>query len=170
MWRQFSAMLQNTKKLRFLVFNVILMLIGMQEAFSQDVNNYLSVSSSVKSVNFNSVSALETEQIQPNAFAITIKSRNNSFSVYATISFYSSSNGYVLPSNMLAIKLNNVNPSRSANFNEIPITGGNQLIIQGAKTNTSTVTYTYDMYLGPIGFDSPPGTYNATVLFTLTQQ
>jgi hypothetical protein len=162
-------MLQNTKNLRFLLFNVFLMLIGMQ-VFSQDVNNYLSVSSSVKNVNLNSVSALETEQIQPNAFAITIKSRNNSFSVYATISFYSSSNGYVLPSNMLSMKLNNVNPSRTANFNEIPITGGNQLIIQGVKTNTSTVTYTYDMYIGPVGFDSPPGTYNATVLFTLTQQ
>ena len=169
MRRQFSDMLQNTKNLRFLLFNVFLMLIGMQ-VFSQDVNNYLSVSSSVKNVNLNSVSALETEQIQPNAFAITIKSRNNSFSVYATISFYSSSNGYVLPSNMLSMKLNNVNPSRTANFNEIPITGGNQLIIQGVKTNTSTVTYTYDMYIGPVGFDSPPGTYNATVLFTLTQQ
>jgi hypothetical protein len=162
-------MLQNTKSLRFLVINVFLMLIGMQ-VFSQDVNNYLSVSSSVKNVNLNSVAALETEQIQSNAFAITIKSRNNSFSVYAAISFYSSSNGYVLPSNMLSIKLNNVNPSRTANFNEIPITGGNQLIIQGVKTNTSTVTYTYDMYVGPIGYDSPPGTYNATVLFTLTQQ
>jgi hypothetical protein len=163
-------MLQNTKNLRFLLFNVFLMLIGIQTVFSQDTNNYLDVSSSIKNVNLNSVSTLETEQVQSNAFAITIKSRNNSFSVYATISFYSSSNGYVLPSNMLSIKLNNVNPSRTANFNEIPITGGNQLIIQGVKTNTSTVTYTYDMYIGPIGFDSPPGTYNATVLFTLTQQ
>src|ERR1700754_4967714 len=64
LWRQFSVMLQNTKKLRFLVFNVILMLIGMQEAFSQDGNNYLDISSSIKNVNFNSVSTLETEQIQ----------------------------------------------------------------------------------------------------------
>jgi hypothetical protein len=99
-----------------------------------------------------------------------VKSAYNNFSIYASISFYSSSNGYTLPPEMLSVKLTSVTPSRTANFNEIPITGGNQLIIQSGRTNTQTVVYTYNMYLGPVGFDTPPGTYNATILFTMTQQ
>ncbi|MEJ7740674.1 MAG: hypothetical protein WKF97_24930 [Chitinophagaceae bacterium] len=130
----------------------------------------MTISSSIRNVNLNNVTALETEQVQANAFSITIQSRHNTFSVYAIISYNSSSNGYVLPLNMYAVKLNNVAPSRTANYSKIPITGNNQVIIQGVRTNNQPVTYTYDMYSGPVGFDTPPGTYNATIIFTMTQQ
>jgi hypothetical protein len=163
-------MLTNIKKIQFLIINVTMLLVGMQKLYSQDANNYLSVSSTIKNVNINSVATVENEQVQTNAFTLTIKSRNDGFNIYAYISYYNSSNGYVLPSDMLAIKLNTVTPSRTANFNEIPITGGNQLIISSTKTNTSTVTYNYNMYIGPLGYDSPPGTYNATIMFTMTDQ
>lgn len=168
--RQVIVMLQKRQITVFLISNVIMVLIGMQASFCQDIYNNLAISSTLKNFNLNSVTTLENEQIQTNAFAITILSRHNNFSVYASISFYSSSNGYVLPSGMLSIKLNTVVPSRTANFNDIPITGGNQLIIQGARTGTQAVTYRYNMNVGPMGFDVPPGTFNTTILFTMTQQ
>jgi hypothetical protein len=162
-------MLINRKKIQFLIINVTMLLVGMQKLYSQDANNYLSVSSTIKSVNVNSVATVENEQVQTNAFTLTIKAKNNSFNIYAYISYYNSSNGYVLPSDMLSIKLNTVTPARTANFNEIPITGGNQLIISSTKTNNSTVAYSFNMYVGPLGYESPPGTYNATIMFTMTE-
>jgi len=156
------------RKLIGFVINVCLLLFSTQKLYCQNSNNYLEVSSLIKNVNANSVATLENEQVQTNAFAISVKFQYN-FLVYANISFYSSSNGYVLPSGMLGIKLNTVSPSRTANFNEIPLTGGNQLVISGARA-TSLVTYNYNLNIGPLGFDTPPGTYNATIIFTLTQQ
>jgi hypothetical protein len=157
------------KLFAFALVNVFAGVIGMQKIFCQNADNYLAVVSSLKTFSFNSASTLEAEQIQTNAFAITVKSRNNSFYVYANISNFSSTPGYVLPSDMLSIKLNTVVPSRTANFTKIPVTAGNQLIIQGIRTNTSTVTYNYNMYIGPLGFDVPPGTFTATIVFTMTQ-
>lgn len=168
--RQFTDMLINRKKIPFLIINVTMLFVGMQKVYSQNADNYLSVSSTIKNVNVNSVSTVENEQVQSDAFRFTIKSKNAGFNIYAYISYYNSSNGYVLPSNMLSIKLNTVSPSRKANFNKIPVTGGNQLIISGTKTNKAAVTYTYNMYMGPLGYDSPPGTYNATIMFTMTPQ
>jgi len=162
-------MTPKSKIFAFVLINAFVGVIGMQKTYCQDANNYLDVSSNLKSFNLNSVVALETQQVQTNAFAITVKSRNDNFYIYANISFYSSSTGYVLSSDMHSIKLNTVVPSRTANFNKIPITGGSQLIIQGTKTNTSTVTYNYNMYVGPIGFDVPPGTFNTVIVFTMTQ-
>lgn len=168
MFRQVCGMPQAGKILHYTIINVILSLIGML-AYGQNGNNYLDVASSIKNFNLNSVSALETEQVQSNAFSITVKSKSASFSVYAIISFYNSSNGFILPGGMLNLKLNNVSPSRSANYNEIPISGGNQLIIQSSKTNNNKVTYTFNLHFGPAGYEVPPGTYNATILFTMTQ-
>lgn len=161
-------MLQKRNIIGSLVINAALMLFGMQ-VHGQYSNNYFDVSSAVKNVVLNSATALETEQVQTNAFTITVRSVNNGYNVYANIAFYSSSNGYVLPGNMLSIKLNTVTPSRTANFNEIPITGGNQLIIQSSRTGSSAVTYSYNLLIGPLGYDPPPGNYNAVVLFTMTQ-
>jgi hypothetical protein len=153
----------------FLIINVTLLLFGMQKLFSQDYYNYLDVESSVTTFNLNTVAELETEQVQTNAFTITIRSRFDNFNVYASIYSNYSSTGYVASSNGLAIKLRSVSPSRTANFNKVPITGSNQLIIQSTRTNNSSVVYTYDMYVGPVGFDIPPGSFNATILFTMTQ-
>jgi hypothetical protein len=162
-------MLKKRKRMAFLAINVIIALIGMQSAFCQDNMNYLVVSSRLSNFNMNSISTLESQEVQTNAFDITVKSKSDFF-VYALISYYYSSTGYVLPPGMMSIRLNTVVPSRPANFNEIPISGGNQLIIMGARTHPGTVKYTYNMNVGPIGFDVPPGTFNATVLFTMSQQ
>jgi hypothetical protein len=153
----------------FLIINVSILLFGMQKIFCQDTNNYLEVASSISAFNLNTVAELETEQIQQSAFTITVKSRNDNFNVYASIYSYNSSNGYVLSSNVLGLKLRTVSPARTANFNKVPITGENQLIIQSTRTNNSSVVYTYDMYVGPVGFDIPPGSLNANILFTMTQ-
>jgi len=152
----------------FLVSNVFMILLGMQTSYCQDYLNYLSISNRLVNFNLSSVSALENRQVQTNAFDIKIKS-SYSFSVYAIISNYYSSTGYVLASNMLSVKLNTVVPSRTANFNDIPISGGNQLIIQGLRTGSQLYTYTFNMNVGPIGFDVPPGSFNATILFTMTR-
>jgi len=166
--RQVITMLQKSQITVFLASNVLIALLGMQVSFSQDYQNYLAVTSRLTNFNLSSVATLEARQVQTNAFDIKIRSVYN-FSVYALISNYYSSTGFVLDSDMLSIKLNTVVPSRTANFNEIPISGGNQLIIQGVRTTTQVVTYTYNMMVGPMGFEVPPGTFNATILFTMTR-
>ena len=157
---------QKRRIIGFVIINAIVLLFGMQKLYCQ--SNYLGVSSTVKSVNLNSVALLETEQVQTNAVSITIKSISN-FSVYASISSYSSSSGAPLSSTMFGIKLNNVSPATTANYNKIPLTTANQRIISGPATTSSGIIYSYDMIVGPVGFVTPPGNYNVGILFTMTQ-
>lgn len=117
--------------------------------------------------NFNTSSSLENAQVSVNAFSISIYSFY-SFSVYAKVSSVSSSSGVTMPASMVAVKLNTVSPSRSANFNPITLSTNNQQIIQSNSTLFWYVTYTYNLIIGPVGYTYPPGNQIFNILFTLT--
>ena len=117
--------------------------------------------------NFNTSATLENAQVSVNAFPLSVYSFYN-FSVYAKVSSVSSSSGVTMPASMMAIKLNTVSPSRSANFNPITLSTNNQQIIQSNSTLFWYVTYSYNLIVGPVGYDYPPGNQIFNILFTLT--
>ena len=117
--------------------------------------------------NFNTASSLENAQVSVNAFSLSVYSFYN-FSVYAKVLSVSSSSGITMPASLVAIKLNTVSPSRSANFNPITMSANNQQIIQSYSTLLRYVTYTYNLIVGPIGYNYPPGNQLFLILFTLT--
>lgn len=153
----------------FRTINAILLQFLVSFAFCQDNNNYILVAGGATNFDLSTAVSLENVQTNSNAISITVKSKNTNYDLYAMLYGYSSSNGVVLPSNLLALKLNSVNPSQSANYNTITLGSSNQLLDQGSTKGNKTVTYMYDLMLNPIGYDYPPGNYNVSILFTLTQ-
>ncbi len=115
----------------------------------------------------NSSSTLENAQVAVNAFSVAVFSFY-SFSVYVKVSNVSSSAGAAMPASMLAVKLNTVSPSRTANYNTFTLSTNNQQLIQSTNTGLRYVTYTYNLIAGPVGYDYPPGSQLFNVLFTLT--
>ena len=73
-----------------------------------------------------------------------------------------------MPASMLDIKLNTVSPSRSANYNTITLSTNNQRIIQSTSTGSGSVSYAYNLIVGPVGYDYPPGNQIFTILLTTT--
>ncbi|MBE7172314.1 MAG: hypothetical protein INR73_17130 [Williamsia sp.] len=143
--------------------NAFLLLFLVSDAWSQSIQ----LQTGQTNFNFNTSSTLENAQVSVNAFSLSVYSFSN-FSVYAKVSSVSSSSGVTMPASMVAIKLNTVSPSRSANFNPITLSTNNQQIIQSYYTLFWYVTYTYNLIIGPIGYDYPPGNQIFNILFTIT--
>ena len=147
--------------LRFL--NVFIPLFLVSNLYSQTIQ----VQTGQTYFAMNSSSKLENEQVSVNAFSISISTRS-SFSVYAKVSNINSSSGVTMPASMLDIKLNTVSPSRSANYNTITLSTNNQRIIQSTSTGSGSVSYAYNLIVGPVGYDYPPGNQIFTILLTTT--
>lgn len=143
--------------------NAFLLLFLVSGARAQSIN----LQTGQTNFTFNTPSSLENAQVSVNAFSISVYSFY-SFSVYAKVSSVSSSSGVTMPASMAAIKLNTVSPSRSANFNPITLSTNNQQIIQSNSTLFWYVTYTYNLIIGPVGYNYPPGNQIFNILFTLT--
>lgn len=67
---------------------------------------------------------------------------------------------------MLAIKCNS-GPG-NANMNTVSLSSVDQKI-QGGTGGGGGDYFRYDLLFGPVGYTIPPGNYNYTVLFTMTQ-
>ena len=147
--------------LRFL--NVFILLFLISDLYSQTVQ----VQTGQTNFTFNSSSTLENAQVSVNAFSVSVSTRS-SFSVYAKVSNVSSSSGVTMPASMLGIKLNTVSPSRSANYNTITLSTNNQRIIQSTSTGSGSVSYTYNLIAGPVGYDYPAGSLVFNILLTIT--
>jgi len=118
---------------------------------------------------FTNVSSIETQQVNTNAFQIAVNSKaSNTFSILAKVSSSTSSTGTPLPASMLAVRLNSVSPAVTANYNIITLSTTDQLL-QQVTTNNNSSTFNYDLLSGPVGYNYAPGTYNLTILFTMTQ-
>ncbi|HEX6427290.1 MAG TPA: hypothetical protein VF008_06370 [Niastella sp.] len=147
----------------------IMLLFCITSAHGQNNNNRIQLTANNTSFNLTNVTMIETQQVKSNAFQIVATSKsNNNFSIQAKVSSSTSSTGTPLPSSMLALRLNTVNPTVTANFNTITLSNSDQLL-QQINTTNSPVTFNYDLLAGPVGYTYGPGTYNLTVLFTMTQ-
>lgn len=142
---------------------------------AQNKNNYLQATSFNTTYSLNSSSTLETQQVRSNAFQLTIVSKNyNNFNIYAKVSSSTGPNGSGLPPSMFSLRLNYVTPVVIASYNTYALKNTDQLI-QAVSTIWpfwniySTITFSYDLLLGPVGYDYPAGTYLTTILFTMTQ-
>jgi hypothetical protein len=146
-----------------------MLLVCISTVSGQNKNNNLQLTASNTAFNFTNVSTLESQQVKTNAFQIVATSKSsNTFSVLAKVSSSTSSTGTPLPASMLAIRLNSVSPTVTANYNTITLSTIDQLLQQATTTN-SPITYNYDLLAGPVGFTYAPGNYNLTILFTMTQ-
>ena len=150
-------------KLLLHLLNVFLLLFLASDAGCQIIQ----VDAGQTNFTCNSSASLENAQVSVNAFSISVYSPST-FSVYAKVQNVSSSSGVLMPASMLAMKLNTVSPSRSANYNTFTLGTNNQQIIQSTNTGSRYVTYSYNLIAGPVGYNYPPGSQLFNMLFTLT--
>lgn len=159
----------GVNKIRLFVINVLVILVWTTTALGQNKNNNIELTAINTGFNLTNASALETQQVKTNAFQIVATSKsNNNFRIFAKVSSSTSSTGTPLPASMLAVRLNSVSPTVTANFNTITLNTSDQLL-QQINTTSSPITFNYDLLAGPIGYSYAPGTYNLTMLFTMTQ-
>jgi hypothetical protein len=155
--------------IRLFFSNVFLSLFCITTVYGQNNNNRIQLTANNTAFNFSTVTTLETQQVKSNAFQIVATSKaSNNFSILAKVSSSTSSTGTPLPASMLAVHLNSVTPTVTANFNTITLSNNDQLL-QQINTTNSPITFNYDLLTGPVGYNYAPGTYNLTVLFTMTQ-
>jgi len=159
----------GVSKFRLLVIHVIIILVFTATALGQNKNNTIELAAINTSFNFTNASVLETQQVKTNAFQIVATSKaSNNYRIFAKISSSTSSTGTPLPASMLAVRLSSVSPTVTASFNTITLSTSDQLL-QNINTTNSSITFNHDLLAGPIGYSYAPGTYNLTMLFTMTQ-
>jgi hypothetical protein len=137
----------------------------------QNSTNYLSVSQLPLSPSLTSIFDLENEKIVTEGITLYVRSVRSYF-VFARVTNRSSSNGMLLPANLIKLFLNrsvespNSRPVRS----QIILSDVDQKVLEDPNRTLSTGDfYYYNFHFGPIGFDYPPGNYSMTILFTMTQ-
>src|SRR5690349_5705661 len=159
----------EANKIRLFVIHIVVILFFTTTALGQNKNNQIELAAINTGFNLNNASALENQQVKTNAFQIVATSKsNNNFRIFAKVSSSTSSTGTPLPASMLAVRLNSVSPTVTANFNTITLSASDQLL-QQINTTNSPITFNYDLLAGPVGYTYAPGTYNLTMLFTMTQ-
>lgn len=136
---------------------------------AQDRDNYLELTANNINFNLNTPISLETQQVIPNAFTITVSSKQYSYSISARVSSYSASTSTPIAINDLGLKLRNKSSTTAyADYNIKFLTNTDQRIAYDTKSNKDDYYY-YDLILNPIGYNKIPGTYSFTIMFTMTQ-
>jgi hypothetical protein len=157
-------------KFKYILITLIFLGLGIVKSYAQNSNNYLQVAATNVSFSLNSVTALESTSTISNSFKVTCRSRNGAYSVYLKISARSQSTTTPIAYNSLGVKLNSAPSGQTGNFNDIYLSTIDQLIIQGSTTSGNNLhVWTYNLLLKPLGYTIKPGSYNFTLLFTMTQ-
>lgn len=155
---------------KYILFTLIFCGFNIVKTSAQNNNNFITVTPSNVSFSLNSAAALEANSTITNAFTIVNKSRGGAYSVYVKISARSQSTSTPIPYNSLGVKLNTAPAGQTGNFNNIYLSTFDQLIIQATATSgNGTHSWKYDLLLKPLGYSIMPGSYNFTLLFTMTQ-
>jgi hypothetical protein len=155
---------------KYILITLILSGFGIVKSAAQNSNNYMTVTPTAVSFTLNTATALESNSTITNAFTIVNRSRNGAYSVYVKISARSQSTTTPIPYNSLGVKLNTAPTGQTGNFNSIYLSTFDQLIIQGTTTSgNATHSWKYNLLLKPLGYSIMPGSYNFTLLFTMTQ-
>ncbi len=155
---------------KYILIAVIISAFSIVKSAAQNASNYILLTPTNVGFNINSASALESTSTITNSFKVTCRSRNGAYSVYLKISARSQSTNTPIPYNSLGVKLNAAATGQTGNFNDIYLSTIDQLIIQGTATSGTRVhDWTYNLLLKPLGYNIKPGSYNFTLLFTMTQ-
>lgn len=113
---------------------------------------------------------LEQTQVINNAITLKFKTKKSNCSIHAKVTNYTvprGGNSSVIP---LELLYSSSNSSNATNLITQPIQltrYDQQLFVQPKKSQT--FQFRYDLRLKPLGYESPAGRYNFTVLFTMTQ-
>ena len=157
-------------KFKYIIIAAIFSAFSIVKSQAQNSNNYMTVTPTSVSFSLTSATAIESNQSITNAFTIVNRSRNGTYSVYVKISARSQSTTTPIPYNSLGVKLNTAPAGQTGNFNNIYLSTIDQLIIQGTATSgNGTHSWKYNLLLKPLGYSIKPGSYNFTLLFTMTQ-
>lgn len=131
--------------------------------------DYLQVST-LRNLNFNVNRASHFDRTRTKSYAIQLKlrSKNQNASVYARITNYNA------PKNapgLIPIALehkSNTAKNEYGLINTLKLTTSNQRLF-AIKKNNQDATFYYDFVFQPIDYTYPEGTYEYTILFTMTQ-
>jgi hypothetical protein len=156
--------------IKYISITLIFLGLAIVKTSAQNASNYILLTPTNVSFNIGTAAALEATTTITNSFKVTCRSRNGIYTVYLKISARSQSTNTPIPYNSLGVKLNAAPTGVSGNFNEIYLSTIDQLIIQGPGTSGTRVhDWTYNLLLKPLGYNIKPGSYNFTLLFTMTQ-
>lgn len=136
-----------------------------------DNNNYLEVNTNSNlSFTCNDPKDLESVQTIYNAISLKFKTKNNDCSIYAKISSYNYPYG-ASPSNIpIELDYTSDNSPNAQNLLRDPVQLSyydQRLFVQPQRSQT--FHFYYDLRLQALGYDYPPGKYDFTILFTMTQ-
>lgn len=150
---------------------VVVFLISAARLNAQSSTNYLQLFTNM-GLNFTLNEPSDVENIQTLSNAITLKVRTQTnCSVYARISSYNVPSGFYIVDSPLQLDWVSDNSSTTGNL----VTGAfdlstfDQRLFTQTKTGGNVYYYNYNLVLQPVGYDYPPGNYNFTLMFTMTQ-
>ena len=157
--------------MRLLVLSFIIAILPLTAIFGQNANNNIAITANT-GLNFtcNSISTIENDQTLSNAITVTVKSRNNSCSIYARISSFLGPSGFSTSTYPIQLDYVSTNSNKYANLITAPLTltSVNQRLFTQTST-TSTFNYYYNLIFKATNYDFPVGNYNFTITFTMTQ-
>lgn len=147
-------------------------LLWCNTAFAQDLNNYIQVDANTN-LNFilDDAADLESTQTIPNAISIKLRSRQDHCNVSAQITSFTYPFSFVPTAGLLALQWTSDNSNKDYSLITGPIllsTMSQLLFVQ--KKHPHIFTFNYNLLLYPTGYNMVPGSYNFTILFTMTQQ
>ena len=154
-----------------LLLSFFCLLLPLSKIYAQNSNNYLQISANT-GLNFtcNSINTIENSQTISGALTITVKSRNNSCSIYARISAFNCPTGFSTSTYPVQLDYTSTNSNKYANLVTAPITltSVNQRLF--TQTSSSNVfNYYYNLIWLATDYSFPVGNYNFTITYTMTQ-
>jgi len=154
-----------------LLFIFFLTFYTLQPLLAQNSNNYFQVLTNT-GLNFNldEPNDIENGKTLTNALTLRLKTKNQNCSVYARLYNYSAPAGFYPSSSPLYLDWTSDNSNNAGNLvtTSNSIESYDKLLFTQPKSAT-VFSYYYNLYLSAVGYDYPPGNYNFTLLFTMTQ-
>lgn len=135
-------------------------------------NNYLEVEQT-GNLNFtvNDPEEFEDPQVATSAVRLRLKTQRAACAVYVRVSSYNVPQGASQSNIPLELDHRTDNSDNVTSLVRDPLrlsSTDQRLFVQPKSKNT--YTYNYDLRLAPVGYQFPPGQYNFTIMFTMTQQ
>lgn len=143
-------------------------------SLGQNANNYIQIYTNA-GINFtiDEPASLETPQTITNAITIRLRCRKKASNVYARISNFNVPPGFYATNSPLYLDWTSDTSPNTSNLSTVPIQLEvyDKLLFTQPKMSQSPSYYQYNyaLKLDGLSYDYPPGNYNFTILFTMTQ-
>lgn len=138
---------------------------------AQNQDNFLQVNANT-TLNFiiDDPQDIETTQTLQNAIAIQVRSKKDNCIITAKLNAFTYPPSFMPNSSMLALDWTSDNSNKEYELNTNPVSLETvDKVLFKQKKHPHTFTYNYDLLLSPTGYQMVPGTYNFTILFTMTE-